>query len=188
VIGSGRTRAEFERFVAANVEELLRIGYLVTGDRSEAEDLVQEALLRLARRWPRVRRMRHQGAYARRVLANLAIDGVKRRTRRHSELELGQRGISEQPQVGVAGAAERSLEARSELLEGLGTLPPRQRVVLVLRYFEDLSEAQTAELLGCSLGTVKSTASRGLERLRAAIEAPARAGVATHISQRDRKE
>jgi RNA polymerase sigma-70 factor (sigma-E family) len=188
VIGSGRARAEFERFVAAHVDELLRIGYLVTGDRAEAEDLVQETLLRLARRWPRVRRMGHQDAYARRALVNLAIDGGTRRTRRRGELELGGLGMPESSRDGAAHAAGRELEARAELFEALRTLPPRQRVVLVLRYFEDLSEAQTAELLGCSLGTVKSTASRGLERLRAAMSTPACAGPAPHISLPRRKE
>jgi RNA polymerase sigma-70 factor (sigma-E family) len=172
LLGRGRARAEFERFVASHGERLLRTAYLITWDLAEAEDLVQECLLRVARRWPRVRAMSRPEAYARRILVNLALDGAKLRTRLKSELE-EQRGPSlESPlQAGsLDGLAE--LDNRSELLDALGALPGRQRLVLVLRYFADLSEAQTAEALDCSLGTVKSTTSRGLARLREAM-APA---------------
>lgn len=82
LLRKGRTRAEFERFAAIHADGLLRSAYLMSGDRGEAEDLVQEYLLRLASRWPRVRSMEHPGAYARRVLFNLALDGGRKRTRR----------------------------------------------------------------------------------------------------------
>ena len=75
LLRKGRTRVEFERFAADNVDGLLRSAYLMADDRGEAEDLVQECLLRLARRWPRVRSMEHPGAYARRVLFSLVLDG-----------------------------------------------------------------------------------------------------------------
>jgi RNA polymerase sigma-70 factor (sigma-E family) len=162
LLGRARTRAEFERFVAQHADRLLQTGYLITLDLPEAEDLVQECLLRTAKRWPRVRGMAHPGAYARRVLVNLALDGSNRRSRRASELEpvlVGQLGTDS-----TNGTA--ALDTRTDLFAVLSTLPPRQRIVLVLRYFEDLSEAQVAQALGCSLGTVKSTTSRGLAQLR----------------------
>jgi RNA polymerase sigma factor (sigma-70 family) len=112
-------------------------------------------------------------AYARRILVNLALDDAKRRARRRSELDAadGARldAYADEASACVLGA----VDARAELLGALGGLAPRQRAVLVLRYFEDLSEAQVAEILGCSLGTVKSTASRGLARLRNALDEPA---------------
>lgn len=162
----GRTRAEFERFAAIHADGLLRSAYLMSGDRGEAEDLVQECLLRLARRWPRVRSMEHSGAYARRVLFNLALDGGRKRTRRRGELQAvgtphGDDG--ESPTATV-------LEARADLVQALGALSARQRAVLVLRYFVDLPETEVATILDCSPGTVKSSASRGLERLRQIFE------------------
>lgn len=164
-----RTKADFEQFVTASSDALLRTAYLVVWDAVEAEDLVQECLLAVARRWPRVRRMDHPHAYARRVLINLALDGAQRRTRRRQEL-VGD-GAATLAALPDESSARRlhAVGVRAELVHALGTLPPRQRAVLVLRYFEDLSEAQVAELLGCSLGTVKSTASRGLTRLEAAL-------------------
>jgi RNA polymerase sigma-70 factor (sigma-E family) len=176
-IGHGATarravtaRAEFEQFVADSGDALLRTAYLVVWDLPEAEDLVQECLLTVARRWPRVRSMDHPPAYARRVLINLALDGAGRRSRRRAELERP----ADSPELAAAAGQESTAEIgvidlRSELVQALGTLPPRQRAVLVLRYFEDLSEAQTAAALGCSVGTVKSSASRGLTRLQSAI-------------------
>jgi RNA polymerase sigma-70 factor (sigma-E family) len=146
----------------------LRTAYLVAWDATEAEDLVQECLLTVARRWPRVRRMDHPHAYARRVLINLALDGANRRSRRRSELD--EPTLPEAADENSLRALE-SIDARAELVQALGTLPPRQRAVLVLRYFEDLTEAQIAAVLGCSVGTVKSTASRGLARLHAAMSA-----------------
>jgi RNA polymerase sigma-70 factor (sigma-E family) len=165
-----RRRAEFERFVAESTEPLLRAAYLVVGDLAEAEDLVQECLIKVARRWPRVRTMDHPRAYARRVLINLALDGSGRRVRHRGELEL-----VDALQDGHDEASARDLAAvdsRAELEQALAMLAPRQRAVLVLRYFEDLSEADTAAVLGCSLGTVKSTASRALVRLQSTLAAP----------------
>jgi RNA polymerase sigma-70 factor (sigma-E family) len=164
-----RGKADFDQFVTASSDALLRTAYLVAWDAVEAEDLVQECLLAVARRWPRVRRMDHPHAYARRVLVNLALDGAQRRTRHRQELT----GDADRTLAAVPDeSSARRLHVvgvRSELVQALGALPPRQRAVLVLRYFEDLSEAQVAELLGCSVGTVKSTASRGLTRLQGAL-------------------
>src|SRR6202035_4384620 len=82
-----RSKREFERFAAGAVDDLLRTGYLVVWDLAEAEDLVQESLMRVAKRWPKVRSMDHPVAYARRILVNLALDGAERRARRRLELE-----------------------------------------------------------------------------------------------------
>ena len=163
-------RVEFERFVRREVDGLMRTAFLITWEEAEAEDLVQDCLLRVARRWPKVRSMEHPAAYVRRVLVNLALDGSIKRRRRRRELQRG-RGSGTDLQ-GLDGAIDErgSLETRDELLQAIGALPPRQRAVLVLRFFEDLSEAQVAELLGCSLGTVKSTTARGLARVREALQ------------------
>lgn len=165
-----RTRTEFEQFVTESSDALLRTAYLITWDQVEAEDLVQDCLVAVAKRWPRVHAMDHPHAYARRVLINLALDGAKRRNRRRQELTTDDAGRIELVDRASAQTLD-GIDTRAELIAALGTLPPRQRAVLVLRYFEDLPEAQVAELLGCSVGTVKSTASRGLTRLQAALSA-----------------
>ena len=154
---------DFDQFVATHVDDLLRTAYLIVWDEAEAEDLVQECLLKVARRWPRVRRMEQPRAYARRILVNLAVDGARGRARRRSELEPGAAAGS------IAVDPLPSLDTRAELLQALSQLPARQRAVLVLRYFNDLTEAQVADVLGCPPGTVKSSASRGLARLRDAL-------------------
>jgi RNA polymerase sigma-70 factor (sigma-E family) len=164
---SDRRREEFERFVAESTDPLLRTAYLVVGDLDEAEDLVQECFIAVARRWPRVRSMDHPRAYARRVLMNLALDGSARRSRRSLELEPSAELVDDRSVHELT-----AVDTRSELVQALATLPPRQRAVLVLRYFEDLSETQTAAALECSVGTVKSTASRGLARLQSTLTEP----------------
>jgi RNA polymerase sigma-70 factor (sigma-E family) len=150
-------RHDFDRFVADNANGLVRTAYLIVGDLHEAEDLVQETLFKVARRWPKVSRMDHPTAYARQILVNLALRGSPSRSRRRAELlETG---------PGAAAGSAPAAEHHDELHAALAALPPRQRAVLVLRYFLDLPEAEVAAALQCSLGTVKSTASRGLARL-----------------------
>lgn len=151
------SRSEFDRFVAESTTGLLRTAYLIAGDLHEAEDLVQETLFKVARRWQRVSRMDHPAAYARKILVNLALRGSPKRSRRRAELSETRRRDS------AVGAI--ALHGHDELHAALAALPPRQRAVLVLRYFLDLPEAEIAAALDCSLGTVKSTASRGLARL-----------------------
>jgi RNA polymerase sigma-70 factor (sigma-E family) len=159
-----RVMTDFDEFVAMHVDDLLRTAYLIVWEEAEAEDLVQECLLKVARRWPRIRRMEQPRAYARRILVNLAVDGARGRARRRSERDVG---ASASP---IALDPLSALDTRAELLQVLGQLPARQRAVLVLRYFNDLTEAQVADVLGCSPGTVKSSASRGLARLREALQ------------------
>jgi len=155
----------FERFVAAEGTSLLRFAYLLTGGREAAEDLLQCALERCYRHWHRVERTDRPEQYARRVLANAAADRWRRHGRR-PELPLG---AAAEP---VVADATEALLARDELLRALRTLSARQRVVVVLRYVEDLSEQATAALLDCSVGSVKAHASRGLARLRAELAEP----------------
>jgi RNA polymerase sigma-70 factor (sigma-E family) len=163
---------DFERFVTDSTGRLLRSAYLMTSDLAEAEDLVQETLLRVARRWPKVRAMQHPAAYARRILVNLAIDGAGQRARHTGELAASARpGLPDRADRADVRAERdlRAVDTQEELLQALGTLPARQRAVIVLRYWEDLPEPEVAAILGCSAGTVKSTASRGLARLRSAV-------------------
>jgi RNA polymerase sigma-70 factor (sigma-E family) len=154
-----RDRQSFDEFVAASADRLVRTAYLLCGDRGHAEDLVQTALLRTARRWRTARRQPE--AYARRVVVNLAKDRWRDLARRPAEAPLD--GVEATIPV-VDGLLDRD-----ELIRAAAQLPPGQRAVLVLRYFDDLSVEETAATLGCSTGTVKSQTSRALERLRAAL-------------------
>ncbi|MFD7646209.1 SigE family RNA polymerase sigma factor [Streptomyces sp. CBG33] len=149
---------DFETFAAAHWPRLLRTAYLLTGDHHEAEDLVQVTLAKLFPAWPRVRGLDEPDAYVRRALVNNNLS----RFRKRRVVQLLTPRLPERAQEGGAARTEE----RSLLLEALGTLPPRQRAVVVLRYWEDLSEQQAAEVLGCSPGNVKSQASRGLRKLR----------------------
>jgi RNA polymerase sigma-70 factor (sigma-E family) len=165
-----RRRVAFEQFVAEATGGLLRTAYLVTGDAGHAEDLVQETLLQIARRWPRVLSMESPQGYARKILVNSALDGSKRRSRHRAELEAqtspdgNRRWESE-----ISGGVFAQVDQRIEMIRALAELPPRQRAALVLRYFDDLSESEVASTLGCSIGTVKSTTSRALEKMRALV-------------------
>ena len=158
----------FEEFVAAEGTALLRFAYLLTGGRDAAEDVLQSALERCYRHWRRVERAERPDRYARRVLANVAVE----RWRRHRVLDLPLTAV---PEPRAADPAEALLD-RDELVRALRTLSPRQRVVVVLRYVEDRTEADTAALLECSVGSVKAHASRGLARLRTALSEPAALG------------
>jgi RNA polymerase sigma-70 factor (sigma-E family) len=167
-----RSRQEFDQFVGDSVDGLLRTAYLLAWDFAAAEDLVQECLLRVARQWPRVRAMEYPTAYARQVLVHLALDDGRRRTRQRDELgHVDGRAWDEHEDARAVRVLGR-VESSADLTQALGKLAPRQRVTLVLRYFDDLSEAQVAEVMGCSVGTVKSTTSRALQRLRGIVDPP----------------
>ena len=145
-----------DALVSERGNALLATAVLLTGSRAAGEDLVQAALERLMRSWTRVGADRE--GYLRRTMYNLAVDQWRRRRRRPEVF------ASVEP-VGQPDATEL-FALRHALVAALAQLPPRQRAVLVLRYWEQLSEAEAAEVLKCSVGTVKSTASRGLSRLR----------------------
>ena len=160
--------SSFEEFVAARGAALLRSARLLCRVPEDAEDVCQAALERAYRNWKRVYAGRDPEPYVRRILVNLVISRARR-----AKL------LTFVPLLSVAGGATGSatdghqsgVELRGELIRGLRALPPRQRAVLVLRYWEDLPEAQVAEVLGCAVGTVKAHASRGLARLRQLVDA-----------------
>ena len=153
--------SSFEDFVNGSSARLFTMARLLTGgNRAEAEDLLQGAYERAYRRWGHISRRADPERYVRQILVNASVNRW-RRLRRHPEVPLVVSGADPGGADTAGAVADRDL-----LLRGLAALPPRQRAVLVLRYFEDLSEAQTAEILGCSVGTVKSQAARGLARLR----------------------
>jgi RNA polymerase sigma-70 factor (sigma-E family) len=153
----------FEDFVHARASALLRTALLLAGqNRADAEDLLQLALERAYRHWARICRSGEPERYVRGILANASADRWRRLARRpEGPVPAGFAG----PAVADHAAA---VADRDYLLRALAGLPPRQRAVLVLRYFDDLSEAQAAQMLGCSVGTVKSQAAQALARLRGA--------------------
>lgn len=169
--GRDEAQAAFEQFVDDVAGDLVRTGYLVVWDLALAEDLAQECLLKIARRWPRVRSMEHPKAYARRILVNLALDERRRASRHRAELG----GEDRERHDHAAECVLERVDDAFALLEAMRQLTARQRAFLALRYFDDLSEAEVAEIMGCSIGTVKSTVARALERLRVseALTAPA---------------
>lgn len=172
---SKTSRHEFDAFATELWDPLLRSSYLMTGDAWEAEDLVQQTLLRVARRWDRVRSMDHPAAYARRVLVNLVLHDADRRSRQRAEFWPQEHGAETDDER--AAQALREVDDLAELRWALAQLSARQRAVLVLRYWADLPVAEVADTLGCSEGTVTSTASRAAARLAEALKhkAPAAA-------------
>ena len=150
----------FEEFVDTGSERLLRVAVLLTGDRGAAEDLLQDVLERLYVNWPRID---DPHAYARTAMTRKVTDRWRALGRRPRE-------VAWQPwhdRVGhVAHDPTTASVERAGIVAHLRRLPPRQRAVIVLRYFEDWSEERIADELDCSRGTVKSQASKGLARLR----------------------
>jgi RNA polymerase sigma-70 factor (sigma-E family) len=175
-LAGASARKDYEQFVLEITAGLLRTGYLMTWDLSEAENLVQETLLRAAMRWPTIRGMEYRQAYVRRILVNLVLDGSIQRSRNRAEISHVQ-GPPIDLLADLDGDAQLlQIETRSEILCMLADLPLRQRAVIVLRYFEDLSEADIASTLGWPIGTVKSTASRALEHLQRVVTEGKRTG------------
>jgi RNA polymerase sigma-70 factor (sigma-E family) len=150
--------AAFSEFVASRSGSLLRTAYLVIGDYQLAQDLVQESLTKAYVAWPRIRDVARAEAYTRRVIVTTSISWRRRRSFHEQPAEV-------LPDRGVADSTDH-LESEEDLWSELRLVPPRQRAAVVLRFCEDLSEAQTADLMGCSVGAVKKHASLGLARLR----------------------
>jgi len=156
---NARDREQFEEFMTSRWPGLVRLAFGLTGDRWLAEDLAQTALASAYASWWRVCRADDPDAYVRRILINASKSRLRRRR------------VSEQPAATAPEAAvsdpTTSVDERSALLAALQELPRRQRAVVVLRYLEDLTDAQTGALLGCSASTVRSQAARALAKLRA---------------------
>ena len=167
-----RAVAELEQFLAERADRLLRTAVLLTGSREAGQDLLQTALERLLRHWRTL--SGDPEGYLRRTLYNLAADGFRRQGRLQRKLLLLRADTRPPPDVTA------QVDLRDALVRMLVQLPPRQRAVLVLRYWEQLSEAETAAVLGWPEGTVKSAASRGLRRLRELAD-----GLAAHRTSRN---
>ena len=161
-MGASEDRAGFEEFVAARRTALLRTAYLLTGQREDAEDLVQVALVKAVPHWRRIRE--RPEPYVRQILVRESVSRWRRRRWREVSTD-------RLPDSGLA--PDLRVDEREDLRRALAGLAPRQRAVIVLRYYEDLSEAQTAAALGISVGTVKSQARDGLARLRGLVTEPA---------------
>lgn len=150
----------FRAFVAARMGSLLSFAHLLTGDRAAAEDLVQTALARTAVAWWRVRNRDDPEGYVRRAILRTQQNTWRRGLRELPVAEPPEPGPYQRPDPG------QEVDDRDLLWRALRLLPPRQRAVLVLRYYEDRSETEIAQLLGCRPGTVKSQAAKALARLR----------------------
>jgi len=147
-------RDSFEEYVVARRSALLRTAYLLTGSHADAEDLVQTALIKCVPVWKRI--ADRPEPYVRQVLVRESISRWRRRRWRETSVD----------DVPDGAVAEPDVAGRVALRQALGALPPRQRAVIVLRYYEDLTERETASVLGVAVGTVKSQARDGLARLR----------------------
>jgi RNA polymerase sigma-70 factor (sigma-E family) len=154
---------EFAEFFRASWAKLYRVALAVSGDPGGAEDDLQAALAKVYASWGKVRRADHPEAYVRRIVLNEVLGarrhGFLRHERPHSSVEPDR----------VGGSPEAGVVDRDAVWSAVRALPPRQRAVVVLRYYEDLSEAEIAHALGCSRGTVKSQASNALATLRRTV-------------------
>ena len=155
------TRVDFESWLVAREHTLQRTALLLTGDPHSAKDLVQNTLAKLYLAWDRIDQRERIDAYARRVLINEHRSSWRRAWRRH---EVTSEVLPD------AGATSVEYDgARDAVWAFVAGLPPRQRAVIVLRYYEDLTEAETADMLGITVGTVKSQAHKALAALRASV-------------------
>ena len=150
----------FAKFVAERADALLRYGYVLSGNPHDAADLTQEALIRLHRAWPRVQRKQDPESYTRVIMARLHISVWRLRRRERLSWDPPEESYLDAPPLDQG------------LWEQLGGLPRKQRAVLVLRYYEQLTDQEIAHVLGISRGTVRSHASLGLSRLRSTMETP----------------
>lgn len=158
-----REEPQYVEFAAGAVRGLRRTAYLMCGDWQRAEDAAQDALIRVYVAWPRLRARQSLRAYATKAVVSVVMDQAKRPWRREQS--------TERPPEGRRPADDHAAAVDDRLLvvRALGSLPPRQRACLVLRFFEDLSVDDTAEAMGTSSGTVKSQTARGLEAMRVAL-------------------
>jgi RNA polymerase sigma-70 factor (sigma-E family) len=153
-----QAREDFRSYVVARSPALLRTAYMLTGNRADAEDLLQTALAKTYLAWDRIADRGAVDGYVRRVLVNTQTSWWRRR----KVDEYATETLPERPGRDVTA----DLDLHDALWTALSTLPKRQRAMVVLRYYEDLSEAETAQVMGVSVGTVKSTTSRALAKLR----------------------
>jgi len=156
----------FEQFAHANLAGLLRLATVLTNDRALGEDLVQDVLERVQRRWDRISDLDEPNAYVRRMLVNEFVSWRRKWSRIVPRAEVTRSGMFGSEQV-VPDPAD-AFVSRTALLDQVAILPRKQRAVIVLRYFQDMADAQIAETLGCTAATVRSQAMRALRTLRIA--------------------
>jgi RNA polymerase sigma-70 factor (sigma-E family) len=155
------SESAFESFVRDRGPALHRYGYVLTGSAHDADDLVQEALIRLRGAWTRVERQNDPTGFVRTTMARLHISSWRRRRREWLTAIVPDRALPD-----VAPDQVAASEADQIMWRALGALPPRQRAVIVLRFYEHLTDNEIAETLGVSKGTIRSQASRALDKLR----------------------
>jgi RNA polymerase sigma-70 factor (sigma-E family) len=171
-----RDEAAFVEFAQAVRGRLRRTAYLMCGDWDQASDHVQEGLIRVYVAWPRLTRHGREHAYARKAVVSAVIDHSRRRSSSEVPAE-------PDPNLPSGHDLAETVALRGALMSALAGLPARQRACVVLRYFEDLSVADTAAALGCSEGTVKSQTSRALDSLRVTFEDSPIGGLAIEGAQ-----
>lgn len=174
--------ADLDREIVAMFQQhhaaLVRLAYLMTSDADLAEDLTQEAYARFMQRGRRMRQTEATYFYLRSTVMNLARDSLRRRL---VEMRERVRSARERAQVGSLG----DLEGSVDLMRALSRLPSRKRACVVLRYYADLTEADTARTLGISVGTVKSQTAKALDQLEHALRSDARMSAETEVVNRD---
>jgi RNA polymerase sigma-70 factor (sigma-E family) len=151
---------DYREYVASRHAALFRVALLLAGHREDAEDLLQTALTKLALHWTRLARSAAADAYVRKILYHQQVSWWRSRGRRREHI------TAHPPDSGAVGDPAHDSAVRVTLATALGQLTPRQRAVVVLRYYEDLPETDVAQILGCSVGTVRSQNHRSLARLR----------------------
>jgi len=155
---------EFTEFVRRRAPALLRTAYQLTGDHGHAEDVLQTALAKVYVSWDRIRSRQAVDAYVRKTLVTTAMSWWRQRYRREEHLS-----GTELPDLGVPAGTDQ-VDERARVWRCVQALPKRQRAVIVLRYYEDLTEPETAAVLGCAVGTVKAHAHRAIAQLRQALD------------------
>lgn len=168
LFGGGRGRPDAAtRYVEAALPRLMGAALSLTGNRHDAEDLVQDTLAKVLVHWRRVEQADSVDAYVRKVMVNTFVSGKRRRSSR----EVVSHDLVTGDAVGSVASPAAATEDRDQVWQLLATLPPRQRAVLVLRYYDDLPDAAIAEVLGCSAVSVRVAAHKAMGRLRERLPA-----------------
>jgi RNA polymerase sigma-70 factor (sigma-E family) len=168
----------FEEFIEVRLAALLRYATVVTCDPHLAEDIVQEVLLRAQSRWAGIIRMDQPEAYVKRMVLNEFLSWRRRRAARTVIMSFDGLEAAAAPQSDPTAA----VDDRDDVVRRIASLPPKQRAVIALRYFENRTDEEIADLLDCAVGTVRSHASRALAALRGAIDGPASAAPAPRLA------
>jgi RNA polymerase sigma-70 factor (sigma-E family) len=162
--------SDFEAFARGQLPRLLRYAAMLTGERELAADLVQDVLVKLYRRWARIKSVDRPDRYAMRMVTNQFLSWRRGWTQRNIVV------VAELPERGQSDALDARYAVRDDMWRRLAMLPKRQRAVLVLRYYEQLADAEIAEVLGCTTGTVRGYAHRALASLRVDLSAELTSG------------